>query len=525
MHVIRRSDSTNVANGSRVALRDVDTNEFLGWSDTTTVNKTGYKVTLSYGSSPTEINQKKDVYKASIIPKTSSIESIINSTVLQEFEDDLHTFCESIPNMECNADKTNTVPSYRIIRNTEDDKQDSNKFEHTVQAVDELVEKSYEVPYAKYHLHQKQQDDVLVYKNDLHTFQRCSHPKCKAVVSRCHMHSCSKCGGDKRFHQSYCPTCQKDYVANVPTESPLPSNDRAVILLPRIAEGHLRRMKTIGKGSNSTVYQSMYDGMPACEKVLHCDQGPDIAVAEATVMAKCDRHPNILRLYGLCQLNDTSLAIVMELMESDLLQRLTLYRDRSLMEPMKMLPRLLSYLLQISHAIGHMHRNGIIHRDIAARNILISKDIVKVADFGLAMTVGDKEPTHLPKPLSTAPEAIKDLKNLYVWTKKCDVWSFGLLMAEVMSFGEDPLGEFKNSVSALLFALERGWLPMRPSLCIDSIWNLVIACLHQDPTKRPNFDQISSVLSNYWVQAQHLTHERIPTPLQDYDSHMVNTYF
>eukprot|EP01108_Squamamoeba_japonica_P002687 TRINITY_DN2308_c0_g4_i1.p3 TRINITY_DN2308_c0_g4~~TRINITY_DN2308_c0_g4_i1.p3 ORF type:complete len:179 (-),score=74.13 TRINITY_DN2308_c0_g4_i1:650-1186(-) len=85
----------------------------------------------------------------------------------------------------------------------------------------------------------------------------------------------------------------------------------------------------------------------------------------------------------------------------------------------------------LAAGLRHVARTGIIHRDVAARNVLLNRDYhPKLADFGLAIAVEDNgvmEETALNKWL--APEAIRDR----VYTLKSDVWSFGVTVWEILT--------------------------------------------------------------------------------------------
>ena len=89
--------------------------------------------------------------------------------------------------------------------------------------------------------------------------------------------------------------------------------------------------------------------------------------------------------------------------------------------------------------MAHLERRGLIHRDLAARNVLIGENLLtKVADFGLARVIVDNEySAHQGArfPVKwTSPEAISFGK----FTVKSDVWSFGILLMELFTYGQVP---------------------------------------------------------------------------------------
>ncbi|KAB7505871.1 Tyrosine-protein kinase Srms [Armadillidium nasatum] len=100
-------------------------------------------------------------------------------------------------------------------------------------------------------------------------------------------------------------------------------------------------------------------------------------------------------------------------------------------------------LCQVSLAMSYLHDNRFIHRDLAARNILVRHIgtgrcppiTVKVADFGRARHLNEDgkyvQATDRPIPVRwTSPEA---LRNAEFWDKKSDVWSFGVLIYEIVT--------------------------------------------------------------------------------------------
>ena len=115
--------------------------------------------------------------------------------------------------------------------------------------------------------------------------------------------------------------------------------------------------------------------------------------------------------------------------------------------------------------MAHLERKGLIHRDLAARNVLIGENLItKVADFGLARVIVDNEySAHQGArfPVKwTAPEAISFGK----FTVKSDVWSFGILLMEVFTYGQVPYPGMNNR--EVIDQVERGYRMAQPSTII-----------------------------------------------------------
>ncbi|XP_073965378.1 fibroblast growth factor receptor 2-like [Choristoneura fumiferana] len=130
---------------------------------------------------------------------------------------------------------------------------------------------------------------------------------------------------------------------------------------------------------------------------------------------------------------------------------------------------------------------GCIHRDLAARNVLVSGDLtIKIADFGLARDVRDyayyrkRSAGRLPVRWM-APES---LENNY-YTEHSDVWSFGVLFWEIMTFGCTPYR--KLPVHFLYDYLKSGNRLSRPEIFQETIYTLMLECWKFDPEERPRF--------------------------------------
>uniref|UniRef100_A0A667GP32 Protein kinase domain-containing protein n=1 Tax=Lynx canadensis TaxID=61383 RepID=A0A667GP32_LYNCA len=136
-----------------------------------------------------------------------------------------------------------------------------------------------------------------------------------------------------------------------------------------------------------------------------------------------------------------------------------------------------------------------IHRDVAARNVLLTSGrVAKIGDFGLARDIMNdsnyivKGNARLPVKWM-APESIFDC----VYTVQSDVWSYGILLWEIFSLGLNPYpGILVNSKFYKL--VKDGYQMAQPAFAPKNIYSIMQACWALEPTRRPTFQQICSLL-------------------------------
>ncbi|POI26255.1 hypothetical protein CIB84_009996, partial [Bambusicola thoracicus] len=159
--------------------------------------------------------------------------------------------------------------------------------------------------------------------------------------------------------------------------------------------------------------------------------------------------------------------------------------------------QLVGMLRGIAAGMKYLAEMNYVHRDLAARNILVNSNLVcKVSDFGLSRYLQDdtSDPTYTSSlggkiPVRwTAPEAIAYRK----FTSASDVWSYGIVMWEVMSFGERPYWDMSNQ--DVINAIEQDYRLPPPMDCPAALHQLMLDCWQKDRNTRPRFAEIVNTL-------------------------------
>uniref|UniRef100_A0A182WDM7 Focal adhesion kinase 1 n=1 Tax=Anopheles minimus TaxID=112268 RepID=A0A182WDM7_9DIPT len=215
---------------------------------------------------------------------------------------------------------------------------------------------------------------------------------------------------------------------------------------------------------------------------------------EAYIMKKFE-HPHIIKLIGIS--SGPPIWIVMELARHG---ELRAYLKKN--GPKLKLGTLLLYSYQLSTALSYLESKKFVHRDIAARNVLVSSPTcIKLADFGLSRWVEDQSYYTSTKGMLPikwmAPESI----NFRRFTTASDVWMFGVCTWEILMLGIKPFQGVKNC--DVIGKLENGErLPLPPN-CPPRLYSLMSQCWSLEPLKRPNFKSVKETLYEILMEERH----------------------
>uniref|UniRef100_A0A0N5AUT8 receptor protein-tyrosine kinase n=1 Tax=Syphacia muris TaxID=451379 RepID=A0A0N5AUT8_9BILA len=246
----------------------------------------------------------------------------------------------------------------------------------------------------------------------------------------------------------------------------------------------------LGDGQFGNVYRGTYfetdEGSPRAVAVKVCKLENEALemrnfLSEAYRMGQFD-HPYIIKLLGICTESPTW--IVMELAPyGELRHYLTEYHsclDLSIQ---------LLFCHQLSMAVSYLHCNKFVHRDIAARNVLVSTPrAVKLSDFGLTRCI-DEQSVYISSkgklPIKwMAPESI----NFRQFTMASDVWMFGVCMWEILTYGVKPWQGIRNH--DVILRIEADERLEKPDGCPAAVYELLRRLWVFDWHYRPNMSEV-----------------------------------
>ncbi|XP_053987506.1 proto-oncogene tyrosine-protein kinase receptor Ret isoform X1 [Hylaeus volcanicus] len=228
------------------------------------------------------------------------------------------------------------------------------------------------------------------------------------------------------------------------------------------------------------------------------------------------QHPNVIRLLGACTSPGAPVYLIIEFAEFGSLRNY-LRRSRHLESEGRtggcsslsnlgeesrnmdftsaytVTPRdILSFAWQISKGMAYLADIKLVHRDLAARNVLLAAGkVCKISDFGLTRDVYEDD-AYLKRSKGRvpvkwmAPESLAD----HVYTSKSDVWSFGVLLWELVTLGASPYPGV--DVHNLYNLLKAGYRMERPANCSQHLYKLMVSCWHQEPGMRPSFKELTT---------------------------------
>lgn len=256
----------------------------------------------------------------------------------------------------------------------------------------------------------------------------------------------------------------------------------------------LKLLHELGRGQFGHVYEGLFQNKTrvAIKTLRKGHMDPQDFLGEAQIMKKM-RHENLVQLFAVCT-KEEPVYIVTELMSKGALISYLQTDEGKLLS----LSEYVNMSTQIAAGMSYLEREKYVHRDLAARNILVGdNNICKIADFGLARFIKETEyeaRAGARFPIKwTAPEAA----NYSKFTIKSDVWSFGIVLYEIITKGGTPYPEMSNA--EVLDRIDKGYRMPQPPDCQTKYYSIMVECWNREPNKRPTFETLHWKLSDYFA--------------------------
>ncbi|XP_003936696.2 macrophage-stimulating protein receptor [Saimiri boliviensis] len=308
----------------------------------------------------------------------------------------------------------------------------------------------------------------------------------------------------------YCvPLLRKESIKLKDLDSALLAEVKDVLVPHQRVVTHSDRV--IGKGHFGIVYHGEY--IDEAQNRIQCAikslsritevQQVEAFLREGLLMRGLN-HPNVLALIGIMLPPEGLPHVLLPYMcHGDLLQFIRSPQRNPTVKD------LISFGLQVARGMEYLAEQKFVHRDLAARNCMLDKSFtVKVADFGLARDILDKEyysvRQHRHARLPVKWMALESLQS-YRFTTKSDVWSFGVLLWELLTRGAPPYSHI-DPFDLPHFLAQGRRLP-QPEYCPDSLYQVMQQCWEADPAVRPTFGTlvgeveqiVSALLGDHYV--------------------------
>jgi serine/threonine protein kinase len=243
----------------------------------------------------------------------------------------------------------------------------------------------------------------------------------------------------------------------------------------------------LGQGNFGEVYRAKWRDVDVAVKVLHL--GDASAMLREMEALSTLSHPRIVRFFGCTMLvgdaagRSGGVGLVMELCDGGSLRDYLLKHGDDTSSD-----HLLGACGQVAQGLAYLASQGMIHRDVACRNVLIGAGLAdcRIADFGLAKVVADEGDANYYSNSAVAfrwaaPEALQD----HVFSFKSDIYALAITCWEILSRGGLPFAEMPTMAQVSVAVLTRGARPGIPPGCSEEVFDVLQRAWDSDPAKRP----------------------------------------
>ncbi|XP_072913284.1 tyrosine-protein kinase Src42A [Hemitrygon akajei] len=253
----------------------------------------------------------------------------------------------------------------------------------------------------------------------------------------------------------------------------------------------LQKKRLIGSGHFGEVWEGTWNGTTevAIKELKGVDLQSKKKFLEEVEIMKQLQHERLIKLLAVCTEREP-FCIVTELMtKGNLHKYLKSHSETRNLE----FSLLNGFAIQIAEGMVYLEEKCCIHRDLRSENILLTEMLCcKISDFGLARLLKDDHDWMAPDckvPIKwMAPEIFLE----FSYTVKSDVWSFGVLLTEIVSYGEAPFPD--KSILEFVNDLLNGIDVSPPACCPDSLNDIVLQCWNRNSDERPTFKDLQAML-------------------------------
>ncbi|XP_024283098.1 receptor tyrosine-protein kinase erbB-3 isoform X2 [Oncorhynchus tshawytscha] len=282
------------------------------------------------------------------------------------------------------------------------------------------------------------------------------------------------------------------YLESGESFEPLDPGEKVVKVHARILKvTELRKIKLLGTGVFGSVHKGIWipEGdsvkIPVAIKTIHDRMGQNTfheITEHMMVMGSLD-HQYIVRLLGVCP--GASLQLVTQLSnQGSLLEHIRHHRDS--LDPQ----RLLNWCVQIAKGMYYLQEHMMVHRNLAARNVLLKSDyMVQISDYGITDLLYPDDKKYFYNETAIKWMALESILFCR-YTHQSDVWSYGVTVWEMMSYGAEPYSAMRPQEVPDL--LEKGERLSQPPICTIDVYMVMVKCWMIDENVRPTFKELAN---------------------------------
>ncbi|XP_033208032.1 mitogen-activated protein kinase kinase kinase 7-like [Belonocnema kinseyi] len=248
------------------------------------------------------------------------------------------------------------------------------------------------------------------------------------------------------------------------------------------------REEIVGKGSFGVVWKGRWRGQYVAVKLISSECEKKAFTVEVRQLSRV-AHPNIVKLYGACTKNPVCL--VMEYAEGGSLYNVLHCNP----QPHYTVGHAMSWALQCARGVAYLHNmkpKPLIHRDLKPPNLLLvmGGQALKICDFGTACDLKSYMTNNKGSAAWMAPEVFEGSR----YTEKCDVFSWGIILWEVLS-RQKPFDDVGGSAYRIMWAVHIGLRPALLETCPKPIEQLMTRCWKKIPEERPSMAEVVRIMT------------------------------